>query len=192
VLRPFERSVSGPASRTGAACLMVALVASGCTTPDPTALLSVNDVETYWAVDPPIGGTQYLAPAVRFRVRSRSEKAQTSVQAQAVFRRKGEGESWGSDYTQAASRQKPLAAGQEFEVLLKSDARYTSGGPPEGMFSNAAFRDATVDVFLRVGASPWVKFATVDVERHIGSRAAQQIVNTPADGPPIPTPSRRP
>ena len=131
MLRPFARSVAGPPSLKGAACLVAALFTSACATPDPKALLSVNDLETYWAVDPSIASTQYLAPAVRFKLRSRSDKPQTSVQAQAVFRQKGEGQTWGSDYTQAASRQKPLSPGQEMEVLLKSDARYTSPGPPQ-------------------------------------------------------------
>lgn len=181
-----------PSSLGRAACVVAALCAAACATPDPKVLLAVDDVETYWAVDLPIGGTQYLAPAVRFKLRSLSDKPQTSVQAQAVFRQKGEGQTWGSDFVQVASRPKPLGPAQVIEVPLKSDARYTSAGPPEGMFVNAAFKDASVDVFLRVGSSPWVKFASVDVERHIGSRAAQKIVGTPADGPPIPVKSPRP
>ena len=194
MLRPCTLSLPRPKSLAGAVCLGATVLASACTNPDPNALLSVNEVETYWAVDPSVGSTQFLAPAVRFRLRNKSDKPQTSVQAQAVFRQKGEAQTWGSDFTQAASRQKPLSPGQDTEVLLKSDARYSSPGPPEGMFANAAWKDAAVEVFIRVGSSPWVKFTSVDVERHVGSRAAQQIVNTPADGPPIPipTPSRKP
>jgi hypothetical protein len=41
------------------------------------------------------------------------------------------------------------------------------------MFTHAQFRDATVDVFLRIGSSPWTKFATADIERRIGTRSVQ-------------------
>jgi hypothetical protein len=41
------------------------------------------------------------------------------------------------------------------------------------MFQHEKFRDATVDVFLRIGSSPWTKFLTVDVERRIGTRSVR-------------------
>lgn len=177
-----------------AVALVAALAGAACASPDPAALLSASDMETHWAVDPPVAGTQYVAPVVRLKLQNKSEEAQTSVQATAVFRHKGEpDQTWGSDYTQVASRQKPITPGQEIAVMLKSDARYSAHNEaPEAMLANPGFRDATVDVFVRVGSSAWVKFASVDVERRIGSRAAQQIVSTPADGPPIPVPSASP
>jgi hypothetical protein len=185
----LRRSGSGEASvrrhsvggGLGASVIVAALAVSACKTPEPKALLEVSDVETHWAVDTPSGATQFIAPVVRFKVHNKSGKAQTSVQANAVFRRKGEeGMTWGSAYELAATRQKPLPAGQDTPLMMKSDARYNSTGPPEGMFTHAEFKDAVVDVFLRVGSSKWEKFATTDIERRIGSRAAQEIVGTPA------------
>jgi hypothetical protein len=55
----------------------------------------------------------------------------------------------------------------------ESEGRYFSTGPPESMFQHEQFRDASVDVFLRIGASPWTKFFTSDVERRIGTRSVQ-------------------
>jgi hypothetical protein len=174
-----------------AASLASAVLCAACASPDPAALLSASDVETHWAVDPTVGDTQYVAPVVRLKLRNKSGEVQTSVQATAVFRHKGEpDQTWGSDYTQVASRQKPIGPGQEIGLMLKSDARYSARNEaPEAMLVNPGFKDTTVDVFVRVGSSPWVKFASLDVERRIGSRVAQQIVSTPADGPPIPVPS---
>jgi hypothetical protein len=172
-------------SSLGAFVMVAALALPACKAPEPKALLDVSEVETHWAVDTPSGATQFIAPVVRFKVHNKSAKPQTSVQATAVFRRKGEqGITWGSAFEQAATRQKPLAPGQDIPLMLKSDARYNSTGPPEGMFAHAEFKDAVVDVFLRVGSSGWVQFITIDIERHIGSRAAQEIVGTaaPASG----------
>ena len=186
--RHGARSTAGPSSALAALASFLCL--SACASPDPAALLSASDVETHWAVDPSVGDTQYVAPVVRLKLHNKSDKPQTSVQATAVFRHKGEpDQTWGSDYAQVATRQKPITPGQEFGLMLKSDARYSARNEtPENMLANPGFKDATVDVFVRVGSSPWVKFATVDIERRIGSRASQQIVSTPADGPPLPVP----
>jgi len=54
--------------------------------------------------------------------------------------------------------------------VLKSDSRYFSAGAPETMFQHNLLKDATVAVFLRIGASPWTKFVVADVERRIGSK----------------------
>ena len=66
------------------------------------------------------------------------------------------------------SRKNPLAPGQSIGVTLKSDARYHSQGPVEGMFTHAQFKDALAEIFLRVGSSGWVSFGQVPVERRVG------------------------
>jgi hypothetical protein len=38
------------------------------------------------------------------------------------------------------------------------------------MFKHPQFKDVHCDVFLRIGAGNWVKFAETDVERRIGAR----------------------
>jgi hypothetical protein len=170
------------------------LAGAGCHTPDPKALLDVSDVDAYWAVEPTLGGEQYIAPAVKFRLHDRSDQPQHSVQAMAVFRRKGEESlTWGSAFEQVASRKAPLAPGQAILVTLKSDARYHSGGPVDGMFSHPQFRDALVEFFLRVGSSGWVSFGQVPVDRRVGSRAvageAGGYVPAPASAAPAAAPS---
>lgn len=149
--------------------LLVAPLLS-CHSPDPQAVLEVSNVEAYWAVDPPSGDTRYIAPAARLQVKNKGAEPLRSVQVTATFRRKGEAQTWGSDWQQVSSAAKPLAAGQVVLVQLKSDARYSSPVEPEAMFTHQLFKDARVEIFLRVGSSPWTKFADTDVARHIGSR----------------------
>jgi hypothetical protein len=159
-----------------AAAIAACAVLSGCRAPDPNAILRVTDLETHWAVDSAdAGGTQYIAPVVRFNVANISGEQQGSVQATATFRRKGEENvTWGSDFRQLSSRREPLVPLQVMPVVLKSDARYYSTGPPETMFAHQDFRDATVEVFVRVGSSSWTKVGAADVDRRIGARAAQE------------------
>jgi len=149
-------------------------LAGACWVPDPSKELAIEDLETYWALDASVGETHYLAPAVKFRLRNQGPKPQRSIQATAVFRRKGEeGQTWGSDWQQVTPSSKPLGVGKAALVIMKSDGRYYSTGTPEMMFGHERFLDATVQIFVRVGPSGWAKMAEAAVERRIGSRSSQ-------------------
>jgi len=167
--------------------------AAACRTPEPKALLDTSDADAYWAVEPTMGGETYIAPALKFHLHNRSDTQQHSVQAMAVFRRKGEETlTWGSAFEQVVSRKAPLDPGQSVVVTLKSDARYHSQGPIEGMFAHPQYRDALVEYFIRVGSSGWVSFGQMPVERRVGARsvAAESGILTPspasASTPPSP------
>jgi hypothetical protein len=152
--------------------LAVSLSALGCKTPEPKAELDLSGLETYWVIDSAVGTTQYIAPAIRFHVKNKGARAWSGIQATATFRRKGEeeGQAWGGDWQAITPSGKSLAPGQDAVVVLKSDSRYYSAGLPETMFKHNLFKDAKVEVFLRIGASPWTKFADTDVDRRIGSK----------------------
>lgn len=156
-------------------CVAAALQAAtlSCQSPDPQAVLEVSDLEAYWAVDTPSGETRFIAPAARLHVKNKGPEPLRSVQATATFRRKGETETWGSDWQQVSASARPLAPGQTALVVLKSDARYSSPVEPEAMFAHQQFKDARVEVFLRVGSSPWTRFGETDVERRVGAREVQ-------------------
>jgi hypothetical protein len=169
--------------------------ALSCQSPDPRAVLEVSDLEGYWAIDPASGETRFIAPAARLHVKNKGPEPLRSVQATATFRRKGETETWGADWQQVSSSARPLAAGQTVLVLLKSDARYSSPVEPEAMFTHEQFKDARVEVFLRVGSSPWTRFGEVDVDRRIGAREVLAAAPPSSPGaaalpsPPVPSPS---
>jgi hypothetical protein len=143
-----------------------------CRGPDPKAEVELRDMESYWAVDPAVGETQHLAPVVRFQLVNKSATSR-SIQAMTTIRRKGEGPSWSSAWQQASPRPdgKPLAIGESALVILKpeGEGRYTYRGTPESMFQHPEFKDVTAEVFVRVGSSPWTRFADVEVPRRLGS-----------------------
>jgi hypothetical protein len=169
---------------------LVAATAAGCRSPDPQQVLRVDDMEAYWAIDSAQGALQYLAPAIRFRVTNTGGKPLRSVQASASFRRQGE--EWGSAFEYTATPKQPLGPGESRWVALRSDGRYSTLDPPAMMFQNAEFKDATADVYLKVAASPPVKFASTPIERRIGSRTVQEFSDAGSrpGGPPAPPPSR--
>jgi len=154
--------------------LAVLLLCGACRKDDPKKDLRVSDVETYWVVEAPKGQTQAIAPAIRLTLSNASSDTLDSVFAAAGFRR--EGEEWGGDWQQVASRKKPLPPGKSIVVVLRSgEGRYTSTGEPEGILRVEAFRDAVATVHVRVGTSAWVQVAAATVERRIGTRAVQDL-----------------
>jgi hypothetical protein len=162
-------------------CSVLAVLAlnallAGCRSPDPRSVADVSDTETYWAIDNAQGDRQFIAPVVRFQVHNKGNQPLRTLEAQATFRRKGEDVIWSSAWTKVTGPSAaPLAPDARSLVVLKpeGEGRYFTNGPPESMFTHAQFRDATVDVFLRIGSSPWTRFFTADVERRIGTRSVQ-------------------
>jgi hypothetical protein len=157
-------------ARRAALLLAVTLVSVGCKAPEPKVELDLTDLETYWVIDSAVGTTQYIAPAIRFHVKNKGTRPWSGIQATATFRRKGEEQTWGSDWQTVTAAGKSLAPGHDQIVVLKSDCRYFSTGPPETMFQHSLFKDAKAEVFLKIGASAWTRFVEADVERKIGSK----------------------
>lgn len=165
-----------PSTYAAALALPLALLAGACRSPDPKAEIELRDLESYWAVDPAVGGTQYLAPVARFQLVNKAASSR-SIQAMATFRRKGEGPSWSSAWQSVSPLPdgKPLPPGQSVLVVLKpeGEGRYTFRGTAEEMFQHAEFKDVTAEVFVRVGSSSWTKFTDVDIPRHLGSHTVE-------------------
>jgi hypothetical protein len=161
-----------PSPFAAALALPLTLLAGSCRAPDPKAELELRGVETYWAVDPAMGETQFLAPVVRFQLANKAATSR-SIQAMATFRRKGEGPAWSSAWFQASPLPdgNALPVGQDVLVVLKpeGEGRYTYRGTPETMFQHPEFKDVTAEVFARVGSSSWTKFIDVELPRRVGS-----------------------
>jgi hypothetical protein len=153
---------------------LLLIVLAACQAPDPQTAVEVVDLETYWAVDSPSGATQLIAPVVRFRLRNKGPHGLDSIQATATFRREGENEAWSGAYLQVKPQNgRELSAGQAVAVMLKpeGEGRYTSTVDPAQMLAHAQFKDVRVEVFIRLGASAWVKMAETPIERRLGSHA---------------------
>src|SRR5260221_6659622 len=172
--------------------LVLVLVAAGlladCKSHDRKQELEVAGVETYWVLDSPRGGTQYMAPAVRFRVHNKSPEPILSIQATATFRRVGEDENWGSAWEQVTPVKKPLPPGKDVVVVLRSDGHYTSSGAADSMLAHPQFKATRAEGFLRVGSSGWVKMAESPIERRVWS---EKVAAPPAPLCPTPPPPRK-
>jgi hypothetical protein len=147
----------------------VACTQYACARHDPARELAVSAIETYWVVDSPEQGQNFIAPAVRFRVRNTGSAPLGSIDARARFPAPDQDEVWGSIQEQVSSWRKPLDPGRDTVVTVRSAGRYHSPASPEDMLRSPGFRDPRVEIYLRIGASPWVKLAQASVERRIGA-----------------------
>src|SRR5262249_5258138 len=127
-------------------------------------------------VDSPKGATQYISPAVRFRLRNQTQEPIRAIQAMSNFKRVGEQENWGSAWEQVTPASNPLPPGKDVLVVLRSDGHYTSTtNEPESMFKHEQFKDARVEVFVRVGSSNWTRMTEVAIERRIGAKSVGEL-----------------
>jgi hypothetical protein len=163
-------------SRTPSALVLLAGLAVGCTSHDPAQELEVTDIETYWIVDSPRAGENFIAPAIRFRLRNKGSHQLSPVQARARFPGTAEEEPWGSIQQQVSYWREPLPPGEDRLVTVRSVGRYQAAADPEEMLRSPGFRDPQAEVFVKIGNSNWVKLAEAPVERRIGAPGVRDLV----------------
>ena len=150
-----------------AAALAAALAA--CRAHDPAKELVASSIETYWVVDSPRQGQNFVAPAVRFRLKNTGGEPLGSIDARARFPAPDQDEVWGSIQEQVSTWRRPLNPGRDVIVTVLSAGRYHSPAKPEDMLRSPGFRDPRVEIYVRIGASPWAKLGEAAVQRRIGA-----------------------
>jgi len=155
----------------------LAALAAACQSHDAAKELALSGVETFWIVDSPQQGQNFVAPAVRFRLKNVSPATLGSIQARARFPSADQGdETWGSIQEQVSTWSRPLEPGKEAVVTVRSAGRYTAPADPEEILHSPAFKDPRVEVFVRIGSSNWAMLAEAPVSRRIGAPGVSDFV----------------
>jgi hypothetical protein len=162
--------------RAAATAIVLAGPIVACTQHDPAQELEVLDIETYWIVDSPRDGENFIAPAIRFRLRNKGSIRLSSVQARARFPGTAAEEPWGSIQQQVSHWREPLLPGEDRLVTVRSYGRYQAATDPEDMLRSPGFKDPRAEVFVRIGSSNWAKLAEAPVERRIGAPGVEDLV----------------
>lgn len=165
-----------PSLRGAAFAALVLFAGTACRSHDPAKELSVSGVETFWIVDSPQQGQNFVAPAVRFRLKNVGPTTLGSVQARARFPAPDQDEPWGSIQEQVSTWSRPLEPGKEAVVTVRSAGRYHASADPEDILRSPAFKDPRVEVFVRIGSSNWAVLAEAPVARRIGAPGVQDLV----------------
>ena len=148
--------------------LFVAAVAAGCTPREVEKDLQITDVRTGW-YDAGImeDGKNKLVPSATFKLKNISPEDIASVQLNAVFRRVGEGESWGEHFINAIDRNGLSAGATGNPVVVRSPLGYTGTQPRLQMLQNKEFVDAKVEVYGKHGSRTWVKMGEYQIDRQL-------------------------
>jgi hypothetical protein len=158
------------------ALVVLAILTVACSHHDAAEELEVLDIQTYWIVDSPRDGENFIAPAIRFRLRNKGSVRLSSVQARARFPGTAGEEPWGSIQQQVSHWRDPLPPGEDRLVTVRSYGRYQAAADPEDMLRSPGFQDPRAEVFVRIGNSKWAKLAEAPVERRIGAPGVQDLV----------------
>ena len=159
-----------------AALAALVLAGAGCRSRDPAKELALSGLETYWIVDSPQQGQNYVAPAVRFRLKNVSSRTLGSIQARARFPAPDQREAWGSIQEQVSTWSRPLEPGKEATVTVRCAGRYHAAADPQDILRSPAFKDPKVEVYVRIGSSNWAMMAEATVERRIGAPETQDLL----------------
>ena len=148
--------------------LLAVLIAAGCASREVEKDLQITDVRTGW-YDAGIveDGKNKLVPSVSLRLQNVSPDDISSVQLNAVFRRVGEGESWGEHFINAIDRSGLSAGASGNPLVLRSPLGYTGTQPRLQMLQNKEFVDAKVEIYGKHGSRTWVKMGEYQIDRQL-------------------------
>lgn len=150
--------------------LLAALVVGGCdgSSVDALAALRMIEVSSGWFdAGPDNLGRNKLVPTVSFRLDNSTDDAIRYVQLNAVFRRKGEEEEWGTHYVRAFGSD-GLDAQQYTKVFrLESGRGYTGEQAWSEMLAHRDFVDVEMDLFVKHRGNEWVRLDSVSVDRQL-------------------------
>ena len=150
--------------------LLVALVVVGCSGPslDMQESLRLTQVSSGWFdAGPDSLGRNKLVPSVSFRLENSTDDIIRHVQLNAVFRRQGEEEEWGSAYVRAFGTD-GLDAGQSTQVFrLESGRGYTGEQVWSEMLVHRDFVDVEMDLFVKHRGNQLVLLDSVSVDRQL-------------------------
>ena len=146
------------------------VVVAGCGGPslDIPASLRLTQVSSGWFDAGPDGlGRNKLVPLVSFRLENSTDDAIRYLQLNAVFRRQGEEEEWGTAYVRALGTE-GLGAGQSTPVFrLESGRGYTGEQVWSEMLAHRDFVDVNMDLFVKHRGDQWVRLDSISVDRQL-------------------------
>ena len=150
--------------------LLAALVVAGCVgrSLDLPASLQLTQVSSGWfdAGSDTLGRNK-LVPTVSFRIENGTVATIRYLQLNAVFRRQGEDEEWGTHYVRAFGSE-GLEAGQSTVVFrLESGRGYTGEQAWSEMLAHRDFVDVEMDLFVKHRGNEWVRLDSVPVDRQL-------------------------
>ncbi|MGH9254166.1 MAG: hypothetical protein ACRD3C_06305 [Vicinamibacterales bacterium] len=155
-------------ARRLALVFLPALLLTACESREVEKDLQIVNVHTGW-YDAGIleGGQNKLVPSISLEVQNVSDREIASVQMQAVFRRAGEEQAWGTHFVRAIDTSGLAVGATTMPIVLRSGLGYTGSQPRLQMLQNREFVDARVTILGKHGSRTWVRMGEYQIDRQL-------------------------
>jgi hypothetical protein len=149
----------------------VTLLATACGSPiDLSTGLQVDAVSTGWFDAGNVDGKKKLVPEISFRLKNTSDRKLTMLEVNALFRRVGDEDEWGSGFVTAAGSS-GLAPGVITGVItVRSRLGYTGIESGAEMLDNSHFVDARVVLLAKYRSTNWTRLGEYSITRRLTFR----------------------
>ena len=149
--------------------LLLALLATvGCGPPvDLTKELQVLDVSTGWFDAGIVNGQNKLVPTISFKLKNLSDQKLGSLQVNAVYRRTGETDEFGTGFLTAAGSEGLAPGATTGTLTVKSQHGYTGTEPRQETLRNSHFVDARVELTAKYGSTQWARIGSYPIARQL-------------------------
>ncbi|MGE0703322.1 MAG: hypothetical protein AB7F99_07995 [Vicinamibacterales bacterium] len=158
--------------------LALATVACGPTV-DLKQHLSVSDVASGYHDAGIVNGQNRLVPTLSFKLTNGSDQPLPVLQVNALFKRTGEQDEWGSGFL-SVSDSDGLAPGATTDVItVTSNLGYTGSEPRAEMLQNRYFVDTRVELFAKYSSTQWVLLGEFPITRELRASSAASTPSAP-------------
>ena len=148
--------------------LLVFACTSACgPTVDLTQGLHVDVLDTGWFDAGIVNGQNKLVPSVSFKLKNLSYQKLGSLQVNAVFRRAGETDEFGTGFLTAAGSEGLAPGTTTATLIIKSQHGYTGTEPRQEMLRNSHFVDARVELSAKYGSTQWARIGAYPIARQL-------------------------
>jgi hypothetical protein len=136
---------------------------------DVASNVRVQSVSSGWIDEGPVHGRKKLVPTISVTLKNASGRTLTMLQVNALFRRVGDEDEWGTGFVTAAGSE-GLPPGGITAVSVRSQLGYTGTESGREMLANSQFVDARVDLFAKYGSARWTRLGQYRISRQLLAR----------------------
>jgi hypothetical protein len=154
---------------TAVVTLSVMLSACGGSV-DLAQALTLETVSSGWVDTGIVDGKTKLVPSISFRLKNSSERTLSALQVNALFRRVGADDEWGSRFVTAAGTEGLGPEEATGPLTVTSPVGYTGLDSSPRLLGHAQFVDARVDVFAKYGSGQWTRIGRYPIPRTLIDR----------------------
>jgi hypothetical protein len=151
------------------AALALAVAAAGCGGPevDVAKVVKMGEMTSGWFDVGIVDGQNKLVPSASFTVVNSGTEKLSGLQVFAVFRFPGDPEELGSGLVVLRGNDALAPGAASKPITVRANWGFSGLQPRSEMLTHSQFRDARVEVFVKLGPKPFVKIGEAQIARQL-------------------------